>query len=110
MYEESAGVPMIMAGPEVPQGVACREPVSLVDCFPTIVDCVGSLPIPPTATCRARSLLDVVRGTAPERTVMSEYHAAGSATGAFMIRKGRFKYVLLRRHAAAAVRSRGGPL
>ena len=37
--------------------------------------------------------MDVVRGTAPERTVMSEYHAAGSATGAFMIRKGKFKYV-----------------
>ena len=34
MYEESAGVPMIMAGPEVPIGVVCREPVSLVDCFP----------------------------------------------------------------------------
>ena len=55
-------------------------------------------------------LLDIVRGTAPQRTVMSEYHAAGSATGAFMIRKGKFKYVLLRRHAAAAVRSRGRSL
>ena len=46
MYEESAAVPMIMAGPEVPQGVVCREPVSLVDCFPTIVDCVGLAPHP----------------------------------------------------------------
>ena len=34
MYEESAGVPMIMAGPEVPEGFVCREPVSLVDCLP----------------------------------------------------------------------------
>jgi choline-sulfatase len=25
--------------------------------------------------------------------MLSEYHAAGAATGAFMIRKGRFKYV-----------------
>ena len=31
MYEESVAVPMIMAGPEVPPGVVCREPVSLVD-------------------------------------------------------------------------------
>ena len=30
---------------------------------------------------------------APPRTVLSEYHAAGSATGAFMIRHGSFKYV-----------------
>jgi choline-sulfatase len=27
------------------------------------------------------------------RTVLCEYHAAGAATGAFMIRKRRFKYV-----------------
>src|SRR5262249_44123066 len=38
-------------------------------------------------------LLDVVRGVAAKRTILSEYHAAGAATGAFMIRKGRFKYV-----------------
>jgi choline-sulfatase len=37
--------------------------------------------------------MDIVRGTTIERTVMSEYHAAGAATGAFMIRKGKFKYV-----------------
>jgi choline-sulfatase len=39
------------------------------------------------------NLLDIVRGTAAKRTVLSEYHAAGAATGAFMIRKGGFKYV-----------------
>jgi len=44
MYEESVGVPMLMAGPEVPAGVVCREPVSLVDSFPTIVDCIGLAP------------------------------------------------------------------
>ena len=93
MYEESAGVPMIMAGPEVPAGVVSREPVSLVDAFPTIVDCVGLAPHPDDRDLPGVPLMDIVRGTAPERTVMSEYHAAGSATGAFMIRKGKFKYV-----------------
>src|SRR5207247_1389193 len=39
------------------------------------------------------SLFDVLRGAAPRRTVLSQYHAAGAATGAFMIRKGLFKYV-----------------
>jgi choline-sulfatase len=93
MYEESAGVPMIMAGPEVPEGVACREPVSLVDCFPTIVDCVGLPPNPTDRDLPGAPLMDIVSGRSSERTVMSEYHAAGSATGTFMIRKGRFKYV-----------------
>lgn len=93
MYEEAAAVPMLMAGPEVPAEVVCREPVSLVDCFPTIVDCVG-LPVhPDDRDLPGAPLMDIVRGRAPDRTVMSEYHAAGAATGAFMIRKGKFKYV-----------------
>ena len=93
MYEEAAGVPLIMAGPEVPQGVVCREPVSLVDCFATILDCVGVPRNPADAGLPGASLCDVVAGTAPHRTVMSEYHAAGAATGAFMIRRGPYKYV-----------------
>ena len=92
MYEESAGVPMIMAGPEVPQGVTCREPVSLVDAFPTIVDCVGLAPNAGDRDLPGTPLFDIVQA-APERTILSEYHAAGAATGAFMIRKGSFKYV-----------------
>ena len=58
-------MPMIMAGPEVPQGVACREPVSLVDCFPTIVDCVGLTPIPDDRNLPGSPLFDIVSGTAP---------------------------------------------
>jgi choline-sulfatase len=93
MYEESAGVPMILAGPGVPQGVVCREPVSLVDAFPTIVAGAGLPPHPDDRDLPGASLFDVVRGTAPRRSVLCEYHATGAATGAFMIRKGPFKYV-----------------
>jgi choline-sulfatase len=93
MYEESAGVPMILAGPDVPQGFVCRAPVSLVDCFPTIIEGAGLAVHPQDRDLPGASLFEVVRGTAPRRTVMSEYHAAGAATGAFMIRKGAFKYV-----------------
>lgn len=93
MYEESAGVPMIMAGPDVPQGVVCSEPVSLVDAFPTIVDCVGLAPDPADRDLPGAPLPDIVGGLVPPRTVFSEYHAAGSASGAFMIRHGSFKYV-----------------
>jgi choline-sulfatase len=92
MYEESAGVPMIIAGPELPQGVVCREPVSLVDCFPTIVKWVGGAPHPDDRDLPGMPLDEIAR-SAPRRTILSEYHATGAATGAFMIRQGRFKFV-----------------
>ncbi len=93
MYEESAGVPMIMAGPEVAEGIVFQEPVTLVDCFPTILDCVGQKKQKDDVDLPGTSLFDIVRGAGQRRTVMSEYHASGAATGVFMIRKGRFKYV-----------------
>ena len=72
MYEESVGVPMIMAGPEVPSGVVCREPVSLVDSFPTILDCVGLQQDPNDRDLPGAPLMDVVAGRAAPRTVMSD--------------------------------------
>ena len=60
---------------------------------PTIVDCVGLKPHPDDRNLPGSPLFEVVTGTAPQRTIMSEYHAAGSATGTFMIRKGKFKCV-----------------
>jgi choline-sulfatase len=92
MYEESAGVPLIVAGPGLPEGIVCREPVSLADCFPTALAWTGVPPQPEDRDLPGLPLDDVVR-TAPKRTVLSEYHATGAATGAFMIRKGPFKFV-----------------
>ena len=93
LYEDSVGVPMLMAGPGIPSGMVCHEPVSLVDGFPTILDCVGAPRDSADADLPGTSLFTVMRGLAPPRTVLSEYHASGSVTGAFMIRKGDFKYV-----------------
>src|SRR6266566_2293499 len=74
MYEESAGVPMILAGPEVPAGFVCREPVSLVDVFPTVVAGAGLPAHPDDRDLPGISLFDVLRGTASPRTVLSQYH------------------------------------
>jgi choline-sulfatase len=93
MYEDSAGIPLLMAGPGVPRGVVCREPVSLVDGFPTILDTLGIAPDDADRNLPGADLLDVVSGTVGERTVFSEYHASGSISGAFMIRRGRHKLV-----------------
>jgi len=93
MYEEAAGVPMILAGPDVPAGVVCDAPVSHVDCFPTFLECAGEALTPAERDFPGHSLFDIAAGARPDRTVLSEYHAMGSTTGAFMIRHGRFKYV-----------------
>lgn len=93
MYEESAGIPLILAGPGVPQGAACETPVSLVDAFPTFIEALGAAADPRDAALPGRSLLDIAQGRGAERTVLSEYHAAGAVCGAYMIRKGRYKYI-----------------
>ena len=93
MYEEAAGVPLVIAGPDVPAGIVCREPVTLVDCFPTVVEAVGAPRHPDDRDLPGHSLFDLACGTAPRRTVLCEYHAAGGATGAFMTRHGPFKFV-----------------
>jgi choline-sulfatase len=93
MYEESAGIPLILAGPEVPSGEVCTTPVSLVDMFPTYIDSLGAPFAAEDAALPGHSLLDIARGRVPERTILSEYHAAGSVCGAYMIRHGKYKYV-----------------
>ncbi len=90
MFEEIAGVPMILAGPGVPAGKRVDTPVSHVDAFPTILEVAGEkMP----AGFPGFSLIDVSNGLEPDRTVLSEYHGMGSSTGAFAVRVGKWKYV-----------------
>ncbi len=89
LYEESVAVPLILSDPDGPRGV-CDTPVSLLDLSTTIAshfDC------PFESEAGARSLTDLAAAPfEPERVVFSEYHAAGAVSGAFMLRKGRWKY------------------
>lgn len=99
LYEESARVPMILAGPGVAPGV-CATPVDLLDLFPTILDLAGIDPAPEMTDRPGRSLARLAAEPADlERPILSEYHAAGSDTAAFMLRKGRHKLVYYVRHA-----------
>lgn len=86
LYQESVSVPLIMAGPNIAAGT-CDTPVSLLDLAATIpahfnqpFDSAGT-PLPEIAA----------QPTNPDRVVLSEYHAAGAVSGAFMLRKGRWK-------------------
>jgi choline-sulfatase len=93
MYEGAAGVPMLMAGPDVPKGRVVTTNVNLVDCFPTIVQAVGAEFAPEDADLPGESLLKLVREDDHPRTVFSEYHALFSPSGIFMLRGERYKYV-----------------
>ncbi len=93
MYEESAGIPMIMAGPDVPEGATCDTPVTLADGFQTFVQALGAKPDPRDRGLPGTSLLEIANGAAPARTILSEYHAAGAIAASYMIRHGRYKYV-----------------
>ena len=93
MYEESAAIPMIVAGAGVSPGTVVDTPVSLVDCYRTVLEAVGC-PVSKDDLARPScSLWEIAAGTRPDRHVLSEYHAVASITGTFMIRHGRWKYI-----------------
>ncbi|HUF63460.1 MAG TPA: sulfatase [Verrucomicrobiales bacterium] len=45
LWERSTRVPLFITGPGLPQGAVCRQPVELLDLFPTLIDLCG-LPAP----------------------------------------------------------------
>jgi choline-sulfatase len=92
LYEESAGVPLILAGPDIEAGRVVVTPVSHIDCAPTILEAVGEPPCAGGRDLPGASLFDVAHGAQPARPVISEYHATASTAAAYMIRFGRFKY------------------
>ncbi len=94
MYEESAAVPLIIAGPGIEQNV-CSSPVSLIDLYPTVLELGGvqssdEIDVPVNGV----SLIDSAKGTTTGRSVLSEYHDYGAKTGMFMLRKGSWKLVV----------------
>ncbi|MEM8793490.1 MAG: sulfatase-like hydrolase/transferase [Pseudomonadota bacterium] len=89
MYEASAGVPMILAGPSVPAGHRVKTGASLIDIAPTALELAGT-----SADLPGASLVWLANAPDdPDRTILSEYHDGGSSTGAFMVRWDRWKLV-----------------
>lgn len=90
LYDESAGVPMIIAGPGIPENKVVSTLASLVDIYPTILKGVG-------ARDDAKHRPGIALQTLAEinefdRPILSEYHDGGSPTGMFMLRNARWKY------------------
>ena len=92
LYEPAIGVPLIMAGPDLPKGVVVGEPVSHVDLYPTIVAAAGLAPRD-REDLDGESLWPIIEGAPRLRPVIAEYHAAGSANASFALRAGAEKLV-----------------
>ena len=94
MYEEACAIPLIMSGPGIPEGKVTTTPVSLIDIAPTMLDAFGLDEVAVREGLPGASLIRMANASdQPERIVFSEYYAAAAASAAFMIRKGRYKYI-----------------
>jgi choline-sulfatase len=94
MYEHAAQIPLIMAGADVPKGKTVKTPVSHLDFYQTILDCVGEPATEAEADLPGGSLYPIAAGDDDDsRVAFCEYHASGAKTGAFMLRRANYKYV-----------------
>ena len=93
LYQKSVSVPLIMAGPDVPEGRVVRQITSHVDLYPTILESVGERLSEDEQALPGISLWPALEGCERARLGFAEYHAAGSKTGAFMLREGKDKLI-----------------
>jgi choline-sulfatase len=93
MYEPSVSVPLIVAGPDVPQGRVSKTNAMLVDCFPSIVEAVGAELAPEDRDLPGESLWELARAEDRDRAAFSEYHAIFSSSATYALRHRQYKYV-----------------
>ena len=93
MYEEACAIPFIVSGPDVPAGKVCNTPISLVDCFPTVLDAFGCPMDARDASLPGTSLWQIAAGPDRDRTVFAEYHAIATRNAYYMLRDHRYKYI-----------------
>ena len=94
MYEASAGVPMIAAGPGIPAGRRVKTGTTLLDLAATAFDVTGITLDESSTALPSISLLGIANKEDDlDRTIFSEYHDGGSTTGTFMVRWDCWKFV-----------------
>lgn len=94
MYEESAAIPLIVApAPSTmsQSAATCGTTASLLDVSETILDHFDA-DLPGARPGKSLYALAEAEDDT-ERGVFSEYHAVGAVSGAFMLRKGRWKLI-----------------
>lgn len=87
LWERSTRVPLIFAGPGVPAGIRCDEPVELLDVFPTLIDLCS---LSPRSRLEGHSLLPQLRASPAAR----EWPAITSHNqGNHSVRTKRWRYI-----------------
>lgn len=90
-YEESASVPLIVAGPDVPEGAVCDTPTTISEIYSTVIDSMQLAP--DEVSENGRSWFDMAKKPDDQdRTILSQYHAVAAISGAYMLRRGKYKY------------------
>jgi arylsulfatase A-like enzyme len=85
LFEQVAGVPLIIYDPEAPKGQVITDPVALLDLGPTVLDWAG---LPRPQDWCGRSLLPYLHGQGdPERAVLTVWHDSAA------IRKGDYRFI-----------------
>jgi choline-sulfatase len=89
LLEDSARIPLIVAGPGFGRGERVRTPVSLLDVQASLFHATG---VERPSDWRGEPL-QTIPANDSERAVFAEYHGHGTRASAFMIRKGDWKLI-----------------
>ncbi|XP_077988538.1 arylsulfatase K-like [Glandiceps talaboti] len=94
MYEGSSHVPLIVTSPTHKLNIKVKDPVSLVDIFPTLMDMAEILSPP---GLNGSSLMPYLGMTTANQDrpdwVLSQYHGCNVNMSTYMLRMGDWKYV-----------------
>lgn len=95
-YQDSVGIPFIMAGPGIAQNQKCAAPVSLVDWLPTLLEMnhQHETGIAWPSSLAGQSLWPLLKEpsqTWVDRVVISDYACGGTRVPLRMVRRGRYK-------------------
>ncbi len=89
LYDDSARVPLIVAGPGFTPGARVKTPVSLLDLQASFFHALDAK----RPAHWSGSPLQQVAANDPSRVVFSEYHGHGTRASSFLVRRGDTKLI-----------------
>ncbi len=110
MYEDATGIPLIIAGPDIPAGKVVDTHASLIDFYTTILEGVGISLNETERSLLGENLFELANNASPDRAIVSEYHDGGVTRGFFMLRHRQWKLVYYAGHESQLFDLENDPL